>query len=204
MAMLDIHVLGSPILRKETQRVQHMTPELRTLISDMFDTMYAARGIGLAAPQVGRIERIAVVDVEKQPITLINPVITLRAGKSRREEGCLSIPDIHYEVERAARVTVEALDVDMKPITLEGTDLFGTCLQHEIDHLHGKLFIDHLSILKRRQAMREWDAERDEYPELIRRLTPDVIARLKAEDEEAEQAAAEDDPGHDAHRGDVR
>jgi peptide deformylase len=192
MALLDIHVLGSPILRKETQLVQQMTPELRQLITDMFDTMYAARGIGLAAPQVGRIERIAVVDVEKNPIALINPVVTLKSGKSKREEGCLSIPDIHYEVERAGKVTVQALDVDMKPITLEGVDLFGTCLQHEIDHLHGKLFLDHLSILKRRQAMREWDEEKDQYPELLRRLTPEEIARLKAEDE---------DPGDTADDG---
>jgi len=196
MALLDIHVLGSPILRKETAPVQQMTTDLRQLVTDMFDTMYAARGIGLAAPQVGRSERITVLDVETQPIVLINPVIIARSGKSRREEGCLSIPDIHYEVERAAKVTVQALDVDMQPITLEGVDLFGTCLQHEIDHLHGRLFLDHLSILKRRQAMRDWDEERDEYPELIRRLTPDVIARLKAEDEEA-QADASDTPHAD-------
>lgn len=198
MALLDIHVLGSPILRKETQRVQQMTPELRQLITDMFDTMYAAKGIGLAAPQVGRIEQIAVVDVEKNPIALINPVITLKSGKSKREEGCLSIPDIHFDVERSARVTVQALDVDMKPIVLEGTELFGTCLQHEIDHLHGKLFLDHLSILKRRQALREWEEEKDQYPELIRRLTPDVIARLAAEDEELDADAGDD------HRVDVR
>lgn len=198
MALLDISVLGAPILRRETQLVQQMTPELRQLVTDMFDTMYAAKGIGLAAPQVGRTERIAVIDLEKNPITLINPVITIRSGKSKREEGCLSIPDIHYEVERAAKVVVEARDVDMNPITLDGTDLFGTCLQHEIDHLHGKLFLDHLSILKRRQAMREWDEQKDDYPDLLRRLTPEVIARLQAEDEELD----DDAPEH--HRTDVR
>jgi len=198
MSLLDIHVLGSPILRRDTQPVQLMTTELRQLVTDMFDTMYAAKGIGLAAPQVGRSERIAVVDVDKQPMVLVNPVITLRQGKSRREEGCLSIPDIHYEVERAGKVVVQALDVDMQPITLEGTDLFGTCLQHEIDHLHGKLFVDHLSILKRRQAMRDWDEEKDLYPELLRRLTPEEIARLAAEDEELDGEADEH------HRTDVR
>jgi peptide deformylase len=196
MALLDIHVLGSPILRRETQLVQQMTPELRTLITDMFETMYAAKGIGLAAPQVGRSERIAVVDIDANPLTLINPVITSRSGKSKREEGCLSIPDIHYDVERAARVVVEALDVDMRPISLDGADLFGTCLQHEIDHLHGKLFLDHLSILKRRQALRDWDYEKDQYPDLIRRLTPEVIARLQAEDDELDAG--------DEHRSDVR
>ncbi len=198
MALLDIHVLGSPILRRETEIVQQMNPELRQLVSDMFDTMYAAKGIGLAAPQVGRSERIAVVDVDARPITLINPVITTRQGKSKREEGCLSIPDIHFDVERAAKVIVQALDVDMKPITLEGAELFGTCLQHEIDHLHGKLFLDHLSILKRRQALREWDEEKDQYPDLIRRLTPEVIARLQAEDDELDEVAGVD------HRRDVR
>ena len=198
MSLLDIHVLGSPILRRETQPVQQMTTELRQLVTDMFDTMYAAKGIGLAAPQVGRSERIAVVDVDKQPMVLVNPVITMRQGKSRREEGCLSIPDIHYEVDRAGKVVVQALDVDMQPITLEGTDLFGTCLQHEIDHLHGKLFVDHLSILKRRQAMRDWEEEKDQYPELLRRLTPEEIARLVAEDEELDGEADEH------HRTDVR
>lgn len=198
MALLDIHVLGSPILRRETQLVQQMTTELRQLVTDMFDTMYAAKGIGLAAPQVGRSERIAVLDVDKHPIVLVNPVITVRQGKSRREEGCLSIPDIHYEVERAGKVVVQGLDVDMQPITLEGADLLGTCLQHEIDHLHGKLFLDHLSILKRRQAMRDWDEEKDQYPELLRRLTPEEIARLAAEDEELDSEADEH------HRTDVR
>ena len=198
MSLLDIHVLGSPILRRDTQVVQQMTTELRQLVTDMFDTMYAAKGIGLAAPQVGRSERIAVLDVDKEPIVLVNPVITMRQGKSRREEGCLSIPDIHYEVERAGKVVVQALDVDMQSITLEGIDLLGTCLQHEIDHLHGKLFLDHLSILKRRQAMRDWDEEKDQYPELLRRLTPEEIARLAAEDEELDSES-------DAHhRTDVR
>ena len=198
MSLLDIHVLGSPILRRDTQPVQQMTTELRQLVTDMFDTMYAAKGIGLAAPQVGRSERIAVLDLDRQPLVLVNPVITLRQGRSRREEGCLSIPDIHYEVERAGKVVVQALDVDMQPITLEGTDLFGTCLQHEIDHLHGKLFLDHLSILKRRQAMRDWDEEKDQYPDLLRRLTPEEIARLAAEDEELDSEADEH------HRTDVR
>jgi peptide deformylase len=197
MALLDIQVFGSPILRRETEPVQQMTSELRQLVTDMFDTMYAARGIGIAAPQVGRSERIAVIDLDQNPIALINPVITMRSGKSRREEGCLSIPDIHFDVERAAKVTVQALDVDLKPITIEGIDLLGTCLQHEIDHLHGKLFLDHLSILKRRQAMREWDEQRDDFPEFIRRLTPEVLARLKAEEDEALAESS------DHHRSDV-
>jgi peptide deformylase len=201
VSLLDIVVFGDPILRRETTEVTQMTPELRQLVTDMFDTMYAARGIGIAAPQVGRLERIAVVDVDKRPLTLINPRITLKQGKSKREEGCLSIPEIHFDVERAARVIVEARDVDFNPITVEGTELLGTCFQHEIDHLHGKLFIDHLSILKRRQAMREWDDEKDEYPDFLRRLTPEVLAKMAAEEarerEAAEKEARERAPHED-------
>lgn len=186
MALLDITVLGHPMLRRETQLVTHVTPELRRLVDDMFDTMYAARGIGLAAPQVNRGERVAVVDVEKRPIVLINPRIVARQGKVSGEEGCLSIPEVYAEVQRAATVTVEALDLELEPFTLEATGLLGRCLQHEIDHLHGKLFLDHLSLLKRRAALRDWDEERDRYPELLRKLTPEVLAELQAEDETGE------------------
>lgn len=186
MALLDITVLGHPILRRETQLVTQMTPELRQLATDMFDTMYAARGIGLAAPQVNRSERLCVVDVEKQPMVLINPRIVARSGKVSGDEGCLSIPEIYAEVQRAAQVRVEALDVDMNPIVVEGAGLLSRCLQHEIDHLHGKLFLDHLSILKKRAALRDWDEERDQYPDLLRRLTPEVLAAMQAEDEEGD------------------
>ncbi len=170
MSLLDIHVLGSPILRQETERVDSITPELRRLVDNMFDTMHAAKGVGLAAPQVGRRERLAVVDADEQRLVIINPEIILREGKSKGEEGCLSIPEVFADVERPARVVVRAQDIDGNFFEVDAANLLGRCLQHEIDHLHGKLFTDRLSILKRRIAMREWEEEKDLYPKWIRVL----------------------------------
>lgn len=170
MALLDIHVLGSPILRLETERVGTITPELRRLADDMFDTMHAAKGIGLAAPQVGRRERLTVVEVDDARLVLVNPEIVQRGGSVRGEEGCLSIPDVFADVDRAARVVVRAQDLDGAWFEVEATDLLGRCLQHEIDHLHGKLFIDRLSLLRRRAALRDWEDEKDKYPKHIRVL----------------------------------
>ncbi len=172
MSLLPIHVLGSPILREETTVVTEVTDEMRTLIDDMYETMYAASGIGLAAPQVGRSERIAVVDVEGQKFALINPEIVERDGKERAEEACLSIPEIYGHVERAKRVVVQAIDRDGKPYEIEARGLLARCFQHEIDHLHGRLFIDYLSYLKRRGAMNEWEELKAQYPGNIRHLIP--------------------------------
>lgn len=170
MSLLDIHVLGSPILRQETERVDQITSELRRLVDDMFDTMEAAKGVGLAAPQVGRRERLTVVDADDTRLVLFNPEIVLLEGKVKGEEGCLSIPEVYADVERAARVVVRAQDIDGKWFEVEGSELLGRCLQHEIDHLHGKLFTDRLSLLKRRAAMKVWDEERLQYPKLLRVL----------------------------------
>jgi peptide deformylase len=182
VTVLGIHVLGSAVLRQETEPVTAVSDDIRRLIDDMFETMYVARGIGLAAPQVGRTERLTVVDVDREgsqtsPIALINPTILVREGTVRGEEGCLSIPDIYGDVERAARVVVRALDRDGQPFELEGTDLLARCLQHEIDHLHGKLFIDYLGIFKRRSALAKWEEEKVKYPTLVRTIVPaSVIA----------------------------
>ena len=177
MSLLDIRVLGDPILRRETTLVDRVTDEHRRLIDDMFETMHAAKGIGIAAPQVGRLERIAVVDVgEGNPFAIVNPEILLREGGAKAEEGCLSIPEIYGDVERAARVVVRALDRDGKELEVEGTELLARCLQHEIDHLHGRLFIDYFSLLKRRSATAKWEKLKKDYPELVRRVTPQVIA----------------------------
>lgn len=172
MALLPITVLGSPILRQETVPVTEITDELRALANDMFDTMRAAAGVGLAAPQVGRTERLCVVEVDDQKFTLFNPEVIERQGKLRWEEGCLSIPDVFGWVERSAWVKVRAMNENGDTIEVEGTDLLAVCLQHEIDHLDGKLFIDHLSFLKRRQALVAWDGEKEKYPELLRVLEP--------------------------------
>lgn len=170
MSLLDIHVLGSPVLRQETQRVESVTPELRRLVDNMFDTMEAASGIGLAAPQVGRLERLAVVDADDVRLVVINPEIILREGLERGEEGCLSIPEVYADVDRPARVIVRAQDIDLNWYEIDAAKLLGRCLQHEIDHLHGKLFTDRLSLLKKRSAMKDWDHEKGKYPKLLRVL----------------------------------
>lgn len=170
MALLDIHVIGSLILRQETERVDTITPDIRKLVDNMFDTMHAAKGVGLAAPQVGRRERLCVVDADDQRLVVINPEILLAEGKIKGEEGCLSIPEIYADVQRSARVIVRAQDIDGKWYEVEAFDLLGRCLQHEVDHLHGKLFTDRLSLLKRRTAMREWEEEKLKYPKLLRVL----------------------------------
>jgi peptide deformylase len=185
VSLLDIRVYGDPILRKETEVVAEVTPELRRLVDDMFETMHAAKGIGLAAPQVGRVERLTVVDVDDRAIVLFNPEIIEADGKKvKGEEGCLSIPDIYGDVERAIRVVVRAMDIDGKPFEVEGRDLLARCLQHEIDHLHGKLFTDYLSSWKRRSALDKWAREKDKYPGNIRRLTPGEVAEHHHRDEE--------------------
>ena len=182
MSLLEIHVLGSPILRQETQPVERMTDELRRLTDDMFETMYVAKGIGLAAPQVGRSERLAVIDIENNPIVIVNPEIIVRDGSARGEEGCLSIPEVFGDVDRAVRVTVRALDRDGEPFELEATDLLARCLQHEIDHLHGKLFLDYLSFLKRRAALAKWESMKKDFPQNIRKLPPGEIAGRHGEE----------------------
>jgi peptide deformylase len=170
VSILDIRVLGDPVLRKDTVIVETVTEDIRALIRDMFDTMYAAEGIGLAAPQVGRTERVTVMDVGGARYALINPEITARQGSIRGEEGCLSIPEVFGEVDRASIVTVRALDENANDIEVEGNELLARCLQHEIDHLHGKLFLDYLSVLKRRAALAKWDKLKADYPDRIRKV----------------------------------
>jgi len=189
VSVLGIHLLGSPVLRQETRPVAAVTDDVRRLMDDMLETMYAARGIGLAAPQVGRLERVTVVDVDRdgtrqRPIVLVNPEIILRDGSSKGEEGCLSIPEVFGEVERPAHVVVRALDRDGRPFELDATDLLARCLQHEIDHLHGKLFIDYLSLLKRRSALTKWEEEKAKYPSLVRTVVPAAVVADHHDDEE--------------------
>lgn len=178
MSLLPIQVLGSSILRVETTPVTEITDELQRLIDDMFETMHAAQGIGLAAPQVGRSERLAVIEIEGERLVLINPEIIDESGGDKAEEGCLSIPDIYGDVERSERVTVHATDRDGKAFEIEADGLMARCLQHEIDHLHGKLFIDYMSFLKKRAVMARWEVQKPKYPGLLRILTPDVVQHL--------------------------
>jgi peptide deformylase len=187
VSILDIRVLGDPILRQATTPVTEVTDELRRLIADMFDTMHHARGIGLAAPQIGRTERLAVIEIDEKPLVIINPEIIERAGKAKAEEGCLSIPDIYADVERPKDVTVRAMDEDGNIFEIEATDLLARCLQHEIDHLDGRLFLDYLSVLKRTAALTKWKLQQDKYPGFIRRValeTPEERDRHEHADEE--------------------
>jgi peptide deformylase len=175
VSILDIRVLGDPVLRKPTKPVTEFTDELRTLIADMFETMYAAEGIGLAAPQVGRSERLAVVDVEGEKYTLINPEIVSRNGATEKaEEGCLSIPDIYGDVERPPEVTIRAFDENGNQYEASANELLGRCFQHEIDHLDGRLFIDYLSPLKRRAVLAKWEKEKEGYPGNVRKVRTEV------------------------------
>lgn len=170
MAVLDIRVLGDPVLRERTVAVTTVTDDLRAFIADLFETMYAAEGIGLAAPQVGRTERIFVMDVDDNPLAMINPEIIHRDGSERQEEGCLSIPEIFGEVDRATHIIARATGADGKPFEIELSGLAARCVQHELDHLDGKLFIDYMSLIKRKFAARKWDKEAAKYPGFIRKL----------------------------------
>lgn len=172
MKLLDIRVLGDPILRRKTEPVADITDEFRELVANMFTTMHAAEGIGLAAPQVGRTERVAVVDVEGTTLTLINPEIVVSSGAGKAEEGCLSIPEIYGEVTRPETIVVRATDLEGSSFELEAGELVARCIQHEIDHLHGKLFIDYLGLFKRRSALAEWERQKPKYPGLIRKIVP--------------------------------
>ena len=143
MAIINIRVDGDDILRKTSKPVKEMTERLETLIDDMFETMYENNGVGLAAPQVGILKRIVVIDVgEDMPMALINPEIVEADGEQVGDEGCLSLPGLVGEVARPEHVIVKALDRDMQEITVEGEGLLARCLCHEIDHLDGVLYKD--------------------------------------------------------------
>lgn len=155
MELLPILEFPDPRLRTKAKPVEHVDDELRSLIDRMFATMYAAPGIGLAATQVDVHRRFMVIDVTEdhsQPLVFINPEIVARDGKTVYQEGCLSVPGIYADVERADRITVRALDRDGNPFELEADGLLAICIQHEMDHLEGKVFIDYLSPLKREQV----------------------------------------------------
>jgi peptide deformylase len=152
MARLPIIEFPDPRLRTVAKPVAAVDGRIRTLIADMFQTMYDAPGIGLAATQVDVHERLLVLDVSEDrsaPMVFINPVITASEGSQVYQEGCLSVPGIFADVTRADRITVQALDREGKAFTLEAVGLLAVCIQHEMDHLAGKVFVDYLSPLKR-------------------------------------------------------
>lgn len=143
MALRQIRTQGDDILTKECKKVEKMTPKIRELIDDMFDTMYEAYGVGLAAPQVGILKQIVVIDTTgEDPIVLINPEIIETSGSQTGEEGCLSVPGMSGVVTRPNYVKVRAFDEDMQEFILEGEELLARAICHETDHLHGRLYTE--------------------------------------------------------------
>jgi peptide deformylase len=168
----EILIWPDPVLKKKASPVARVDDSIRTLVNDMFETMYAADGVGLAAPQIGVLKNVIVLDTtprqpESKPVAMINPEIVSTEGRTVYTEGCLSIPGEAEDVERAAKVTVRFLDPDGKQQTLEAEGLLAVAIQHETDHLLGTMFVDYLSSLKRemiRKRMKRLKAERQAQP----------------------------------------
>ena len=171
MAIRSVRIYGDSVLRQKALPVETFDETLRSLVADMFETMHAYRGIGLAANQIGVLQRVLVIDVpldgdRRADLALINPVLSARAGSLVDEEGCLSIPSIYDDVRRAERLHVEAQDVEGKRISFDAEGYLARVLQHEVDHLDGVLFVDRLSLLKRQFLRKALDAlARGEMPE---------------------------------------
>jgi len=158
MAKLDILHFPDKRLRTKASKINHVDDDLRVIIDDMFETMYDAPGVGLAATQVNIHQRLMVIDVSEekdQPLCFINPVITHKEGIEVMQEGCLSVPGFYEDIERANAITVKALDKQGKSFELTSDGLLAVCIQHEIDHLDGKLFVDYLSPLKRNRIRKK-------------------------------------------------
>ncbi len=163
MTKLAILEYPDPRLRKTAERVEVVDDAVRQLVADLLETMYAANGVGLAATQVDVHRRVIVLDVSderNQPMVFINPELLKADGRGPGEEGCLSVPDIYDKVQRATHIRVRALGRDGAPFEMDAEGLLGVCIQHEMDHLEGKLFVDYLSELKRQLIRRRLEKER--------------------------------------------
>lgn len=171
MAIREIVLMGDPVLRQMAEEVREFDDELRALVRDMFETMYHAEGIGLAAPQIGLSSRIIVLDIRRhderdgddEQIALVNPRLTWQSDDTAKQsEGCLSIPGLEEVVERPAEVRVEGLDPHGEPVSIAADELLARALQHEIDHLDGVLFLDRVSPLKRKMLLKKWKKQTEE------------------------------------------
>ena len=163
MPLLKILEFPDPRLRTVAKKVTIFDQDLKTQVENMFETMYHAPGVGLAATQVNYHQRLIVIDVssdKNEPIVLINPEIVTRSGEQLMEEGCLSVPEIYAEVSRDAEITVKAQNVDGQEFELSANELLSVCIQHEMDHLEGKLFVDYLSPLKRERVRKALEKQR--------------------------------------------
>jgi peptide deformylase len=162
MAILDILHFPDPRLRNKAKPVAQVDDSIRRLIDDMLETMYEAPGIGLAATQVNVAKRVIVIDIsdeKNQPLCLVNPEILEKDGEEQMEEGCLSVPGIYELVKRANQIRLRALDRDGNTFEMEAEGLLAVCIQHELDHLEGKLFVDYLSSLKRQRIRKKLEKE---------------------------------------------
>jgi peptide deformylase len=171
MSVLRLHLLGSPVLRQHSAEVKVVDDDVRRLVEDMLETMEAAKGLGLAANQVGVARRVAVVDVDGDRFAMIDPRIVESEGRATAEEGCLSIPEIYADVTRPDRVVIEALDADGNLYRKDATGLKARAIQHEIDHLDGILFLDHLSLIKRQMLMAKWRREHKDDTSYIKEVS---------------------------------
>jgi peptide deformylase len=153
---MEVLRFPNPVLRKKCEKVETVDDEIKKIVRDMAETMYAENGIGLAAPQVGISKRIFVVDVDDELITVINSEISVSGEKEKMEEGCLCLPKVTVEIERLSNAQVKGLDIDGKEILIEAGDLLARALQHETDHLNGMLIIDHLSKVKRDMVVKKF------------------------------------------------
>jgi peptide deformylase len=162
MAILDILHFPDPRLRNKAKPVAQVDGAIGRLVDDMLETMYEAPGIGLAATQVNVAKRVVVLDLSEeknQPLVLINPEILAKDGVEQMEEGCLSVPGVYEPVSRASHIRLRALDREGNPFEMEADDLLAVCIQHELDHLEGKLFVDYLSSLKRQRIRKKLEKE---------------------------------------------
>ncbi|HEU5153304.1 MAG TPA: peptide deformylase [Gemmatimonadales bacterium] len=172
MSLLPLHLLGSPVLRERSAEVSAVDEEVRQFVDDLFETMHAAKGVGLAANQVGVARRVAVVETEEEKLVLINPVILDAEGRDTAEEGCLSIPKVYADVTRPEKVVLEATDRDGNRYTKTLDGLAARAVQHEIDHLDGILFVDHLGLLKRKRILSKWKKEHEGDTSFVSEVRP--------------------------------
>jgi peptide deformylase len=167
MALLDILHFPDPRLRTKAQPVVEFDDRLRRLVDDLFETMYEAPGIGLAATQVNVSKQVIVIDITETkdaPLCLVNPEITGATGAAEMEEGCLSVPGFYEPVQRAEQIRVQAFDASGRPLEMETGGLLAICIQHEIDHLQGKLFVDYLSPMKRSRIQKKLEKDKKRRP----------------------------------------
>jgi peptide deformylase len=177
VSLRQLHLLGSPVLRQRAHEVARFDDGVKALVADLYDTMRAARGVGLAANQIGVARRVAVAAADDKEVVLVNPVIVEADGAETAEEGCLSIPDIFADVSRATRVVVETTDEHGQRTRVEGTGLFARAIQHEIDHLDGILFLDRIGPIKRRRLVADYKKSRKGETGYLKDVVPEGTAK---------------------------